>query len=77
MGLNLNAHTFPEFLGRRFDSRGLQGLTALLIFCAMPLYASVVLMGGGKFIAQVLAIDYDVALFFLTIIIAVTSSWAG
>ncbi len=71
MGLNLNAHTFPEFLGRRFDSRGLQGLTALLIFCAMPLYASVVLMGGGKFIAQVLAIDYDVALFFLTIIIAV------
>lgn len=71
MGLNLNAHTFPEFLGRRFESRGLQGLTALLIFLAMPLYASVVLMGGGKFIAQVLAVDYNVALFFLTVIIAI------
>ncbi|PLX88820.1 MAG: sodium:solute symporter [Desulfuromonas sp.] len=71
MGLNLGAHTFPEFLGRRFDSRGLQGLTATLIFIAMPLYASVVLMGGGKFIAQILAIDYSVALFFLTIIIAI------
>ncbi|PLX99550.1 MAG: sodium:solute symporter [Desulfuromonas sp.] len=70
MGLNLNAHTFPEFLGRRFDSRGIQGLTALLIFTAMPLYASVVLMGGGKFISEVLAIDYNVALFFLTLIVA-------
>jgi len=70
MGLNLEAHTFPEFLGRRFDSLGLQGLTALLIFTAMPLYASVVLMGGAKFISQVLAIDYGVALFFLTAIIA-------
>jgi len=71
MGLNLNAHTFPEFLGRRFDSLSLQGLTALLIFSAMPLYASVVLMGGAKFIAEVLAIEYDVALFFLTLIVAV------
>ncbi len=71
MGLNLNAHTFPELLGRRFNSRGLQGLTALLIFAAMPLYASVVLMGGGKFIAQVLVVDYNVALFFLTVIIAI------
>ncbi|MBN2646123.1 MAG: sodium:solute symporter family protein [Desulfuromonadaceae bacterium] len=71
MGLNLNAHTFPEFLGRRFNSKGLQGLAALLIFAAMPLYTSVVLMGGGKFIAEVLAIDYDAALFFLTVIIAI------
>ena len=71
MGLNLNAHTFPEFLGQRFNSRGLQGLAAALIFLAMPLYTSVVLMGGGKFIAEVLAIDYDVALFFLTVFIAV------
>ncbi len=37
----------------------------------MPLYASVVLMGGAKFIAQVLAVNYNAALFFLTIIIAV------
>jgi solute:Na+ symporter, SSS family len=70
MGVNLNAHTFPEFLGRRFQSRGLQGAAGLLIFLAMPLYASVVLMGGGKFITQILAIDYNAALFFLTLIIA-------
>ncbi len=71
MGLNINAHTFPEFLGNRFQSRNLQGLAGALIFAAMPLYASVVLMGGAKFIAQVLAVNYNAALFFLTIIIAV------
>ncbi len=71
MGLNMNAHTFPEFLGLRFQSRGLQGAAGGLIFLAMPLYASVVLMGGAKFVAQILAIDYNVALFFMTIIIAV------
>lgn len=71
MGLNINAHTFPEFLGLRFQSRGLQGCTGFLIFLAMPLYASVVLMGGAKFIAQILSIDYNVALFFLTIVIAI------
>ena len=71
MGLNLNAHTFPEFLGLRFKSRGLQGFTALIIFIAMPLYASVVLMGGTQFIAKVLTVDYNSALFFFTIIIAI------
>ncbi len=71
MGLNLNAHTFPEFLGRRFQSKGLQGAAGLLIFVAMPLYASVVLMGGGAFVTQILEVDYNVALFFLTLIIAV------
>lgn len=71
MGLNMNAHTFPEFLGQRFQSRGLQGAAGALIFLTMPLYASVVLMGGAKFMAQILSIDYNAALFFLTVIIAV------
>ena len=71
MGLNMNAHTFPEFLGKRFDSEFLQGMCGLLIFVAMPLYAAVVLMGGAQFIAQVLGIDYNTALFFFTVIIAI------
>jgi SSS family solute:Na+ symporter len=71
MGLNLNAHTFPEFMGLRFQSRALQGASGALIFAGMPLYASVVLMGGARFIAEILVIDYNAALFFLTIIIAV------
>ncbi|MGL1931258.1 MAG: sodium:solute symporter family protein [Desulfotalea sp.] len=71
MGRNLNAHTFPEFLGLRFQSTKLQGVIGATIFATMPLYASVVLMGGAKFVAQILTIDYNIALFFLTIIIAI------
>lgn len=71
MGLNMNAHTFPEFLGLRFQSNKIQGIAGLIIFITMPLYASVVLMGGGAFIAQVLSVDYNVALFFLTVIITI------
>lgn len=71
MGLNMNAHTFPEFLGNRYQSTFLQGIVGLVIFLAMPLYASVVLMGGAQFIAEVLTINYNAALFFFTVIIAV------
>lgn len=71
MGRNLDAHTFPEFLGIRFQSRSLQGVIGGLIFLTMPLYTSVVLMGGAKFVAQILSVDYSTALFFLTIIIAI------
>lgn len=70
IGLNLNAHTFPEFLGKRFESKSLQGVAGLIIFIAMPLYAAVVLMGGAQFIAEVFSIDYNVALFFFTVIMA-------
>lgn len=71
MGLNMNAHTFPEFLGVRYQSKFLQGIVGLLIFVAMPLYAAVVLMGGSQFLAQVFGINYNVALFFFTVIIAI------
>ncbi len=70
MGLRLDAHTFPELLGRRFQSRFVQGCSALLIFIFMPLYASAVLIGAGKFIAEQLAIPYEAALFIFSIVIA-------
>jgi solute:Na+ symporter, SSS family len=71
MGLNLNAHTFPEFLGNRFASPFIQGATGLMIFVFMPLYAGVVLMGGAQFVAQAFGIPYNTALFFFTAIIGV------
>ena len=37
MGVALDAQTFPELLGKRFQSRGIQGLGGLAIFLAMPL----------------------------------------
>ncbi len=70
MGHNLNAHTFPELLGERFQSKFLQGSAGILIFVGMPLYAGVVLIGASHFIAQTLNINYEAALFFFTTIIA-------
>jgi len=70
MGKNLNAHTFPEFLGRRYNSRFIQGLGGLVIFLFMPIYTGVVLIGAARFIESTLNINFMVALFVFSIIIA-------
>ena len=70
MGANLDAVTFPEILGRRFQSRFIQGFSGALIGFFMPLYAGIVLIGGARFVETTLNIDYDVAVFILTIIVA-------
>jgi len=70
MGHHLDAHTFPELLGRRFDSKFVQVFAGLVIFFFIPLYAAAVLIGGCQFIATSLHIDYSVALFVFSVIIA-------
>ena len=69
MGKNLESLTFPEFLGRRFDSKFLQFFSGLLIFCAMPIYAAVVLIGAARFMETSLMLDFNVALLVLAIVI--------
>ncbi len=71
MGHNLDAHTFPELLGRRFDSEFLQSAGGLLIFLSMPLYAAAVIIGGAQFMATTLSISYEVALVVFVGIVAV------
>ncbi len=71
MGLRLDAHTFPEILGRRFDSRFIQGAAAIIIILAMPLYASAVLIGAAKYLSQQLHLPYEAALFIFSALIAV------
>lgn len=70
MGHNLDAHTFPELLGKRYNSRFLQTAGGALIFIAMPLYAGSVIIGGVQFAAQTLQIQYEVALLFFVAIVA-------
>ena len=50
VGHALDAHTFPELIGRRFGSVGLQRFSGILIFLTMPVYAAAVLIGGGVFL---------------------------
>jgi SSS family solute:Na+ symporter len=70
MGHHLDAHTFPEFLGRRYQSRFVQVLAGLIIFLFMPLYAAAVLVGGSEFLATVFNINYDVALLVFALVTA-------
>ena len=62
LGAALDAHTFPELLGRRFGSRFIQGFAGGTIALLMPLYAAAVLIGGARFLEVQLAMRYDLAL---------------
>jgi len=70
MGHSLDAHTFPELLGKRYDSTFLQTAGGVLIFLAMPLYAGSVIIGGVQFVSQTLHIPYEVALLFFVAVVA-------
>lgn len=70
IGLNLDAHTFPEFLGRRYDSKFIQVLGGVVIFVFMPLYAGVVLIGAARFLESTFNLNFVLALAIFSIIVA-------
>jgi len=69
MGYRLQAHTFPEFLGKRYDSKFIQMFGAVIILLFMPLYSTAVLIGGTHFIALYFNADYHMSLLVFSIII--------
>jgi solute:Na+ symporter, SSS family len=62
MGQALDAHTFPELLGRRYNSRFIQIFAGLVIFLFMPVYTAAVLIGGSEFIVTHFGIPYEPAI---------------
>ncbi|MBN1345033.1 MAG: sodium:solute symporter family protein [Phycisphaerae bacterium] len=70
MGHRLDAHTFPELIGRRYQSKFIQVFAGLIIFFFIPLYSAAVLIGGCEFISTQFGIDYTVALLVFSVIIA-------
>lgn len=70
MGVHLQAHTFPELLGRRFNSRFIQGACALIILVFMPLYASAVLIGIARYIESTFTVDFAVAVTVSSLVVA-------
>lgn len=77
MGHNLQAHTFPELLGKRFNSPFIQKYSGSLIFIFMPLYASAVMIGAAKIVEGYFGINYDFALLFVAVIVAIYVSMGG
>jgi SSS family solute:Na+ symporter len=70
LGHNLNAHTFPEMLGRRFQSKFIQLFAGLIIFLFIPLYAAAVLIGAAQFISVRFGISQEMATLIFAFIIA-------
>jgi SSS family solute:Na+ symporter len=71
IGHNLDVHTFPELLGRRFKSTFIQGFAGLVIFLFMPLYSAAVLIGAARFIESTFPgmINFNVAILIYALII--------
>ncbi len=74
LGHRLDAHTFPELMGRRYQSRTLQVIAGLIVALFIPLYAAAVLIGAAKFLQVQFfpAVEggYEIALLIFSIIIA-------
>jgi SSS family solute:Na+ symporter len=70
MGHHLDAHTFPELMGKRFDSTFIHLFTAFVIFFFMPLYATAVIVGGAEAFAPTFQTSYDVALYVFAFLVA-------
>ncbi len=69
MGSSLGSLTFPEFLGKRFNSKAIQSISGFIIFFAMPLYAAVVMIGAARFLESSLLLDFNICLLILALII--------
>lgn len=70
MSRNLEAHTFPELLGRRYRSRFIQVFAGLAVFLLMPLYAAAVLRGGAEFLRSAFPVDLSIATFSFAAVVA-------
>jgi SSS family solute:Na+ symporter len=77
LGHVLDAHTFPELLGRRYQSTFIQGFSGIVIFLFMPIYAAAVLIGMSRFIEVYLHVPYVVALLAFSLFMAMYVIWGG
>jgi len=71
MGVSLDAHTFPELLGLRYQSRFVQGFSGLVIFLFIPVYAAAVLIAIARMMEVNLGIPFIWAMLIFTAILAV------
>ena len=77
MGHNIQAHTFPEFLAKRFQSKFLQKFSGIIIFLFMPVYTAAVMIGASKFIETSFQMNYNIALLVFAVIVAAYVLYGG
>ena len=77
MGHNIQAHTFPEFLSKRYQSKFLQKFSGIIIFLFMPVYTAAVMIGASKFIETSFQMNYNIALLVFAVIVAAYVLYGG
>lgn len=77
IGHRLNAVTFPDLLGKRFESPFMQYATGVMILLAMPLYCAAIIIGGALFIQTTFNIDYSISLLGFALITATYVLFGG
>jgi SSS family solute:Na+ symporter len=77
IGHKLNAVTFPDLLGKRFESPFMQYATGFMILIAMPLYCAAIIIGGAWFIQTTFNLDYNLALLGFALITATYVLFGG
>jgi solute:Na+ symporter, SSS family len=77
MGKSLDAHTFPELLGRRYESRFVQGFSGFVILIFMPVYTAAILIGIARFIEVYLNVPFTTAYLVFLLITACFVIWGG
>jgi SSS family solute:Na+ symporter len=71
IGHRLKAVTFPDLMGKCYNSSFMQFASGIVIIVGMPLYTAAILIGGARFIETTLSIPYDTALIGFAAIVAI------
>lgn len=77
MTVTLNAVTMPGFLEKRYLSKGLKIVSALIIFVFLVPYSASVYMGLSYFFESIFGIPYTYALTFMAIMTAIYLTMGG
>ena len=77
LGIKLNAVTFADMMGKRFDSKFIQVFIGGIIYLFIPAYTSVVLIGGARFLEGALGVQFYTALIFLSLVVLLYVMFGG
>jgi len=69
LGQELDVRTFPDLLGRRYNSNFIQSYAGAMVAIMMPLYAAAVLIGGARFLEGVFTMPYWLAYIIMAAIV--------
>lgn len=70
LGHATGALTYPDLLGKCYNSPFIRKISAVIIIVSMPIYTAAILIGGARFIETTLSIPYDTALLAFAAVVA-------